>query len=168
MQEAFKTVLIAALLLSLAFAYTDPTTCTSSSQFYDPVQLKCSSCPANTIQGKDFSYCNCSTSYYWNPDTIGFNSPSSCLALGSTYTPATQVASIYALDGSIAPTVTSCANAYPDSLNLKCIPCGSGMTYSATYGCQCSASNQYAINGQCYTSTTAWTVTQATPTDVLG
>lgn len=164
-----KTLLLLLLALPLLIAYTDPSLCTSSSQFYDPVLLQCTSCPSNTGRAGDFTYCNCSTSYYANPDVIGFNSATSCLALNATYAPATQVVSIYGLDGTLSPAITSCTNSYPNSLNTRCIPCGAGMTYSATNGCQCpSSSNQYAINGQCYTSTASWTPTQTSVTDILG
>jgi hypothetical protein len=130
--------------------------------------LQCTTCPSNTVRAGDFSYCNCSTSFYPNPDAIGFNSASSCLALSSAYNATTQIVAIYALDGTLSPAIVTCANAYPNALNLRCIPCGSGMTYSSTYGCQCMVSNQYAINGQCYTSFTTWTVTQNTASDILG
>jgi hypothetical protein len=163
-----KTILALLVIVGIALAYTDPTSCTGSTQFYDPVLLRCTTCPANTVRASDFSYCNCSTSHYPNPDAIGFNSPASCLSLPSAYNPATQIASIYAVDGSLSPAVVTCANGYPNSLNQRCIPCGAGMSYSSTLGCQCTAANQYAINGQCYSSIASWTVTQSTPADILG
>lgn len=154
-------------LITIVLAYSDPATCTTT-QFYDPILLQCTTCPTNTIPTADPSFCNCSTSYYPNPDVIGFNYASSCLALSSSYNPSTQIASIYASDGSLSPQIITCSNGYPSSNNLLCIPCGAGMTYSSTNGCECTNTNEYAINGQCYTSTTSWTVTQTTTIDKLG
>lgn len=80
----------------------------------------------------------------------------------------TDVTSLYAVDGSSNPTKTTCVNAYPDALNLRCIPCGSGMVYSTTLSaCQCSAANTYALNGQCYSSTATFKYTSASGSDYL-
>lgn len=155
-------------LLIVILTYTDPSACTGSAQFYDPVLLQCTTCPSNTIRATDLSFCNCSTSSYPNLDVIGFNNPSSCLALSSTYNPSNQIASIYASDGSLSPQVVTCFNGYPNTNNLRCVPCGSGMTYSSVTGCECTNGNEYAINGQCYASTASWTVTQTTTVDKLG
>lgn len=130
-----QSIFLFIALLTIVTGYTDPSACTGSTKFYDPVQLQCTTCPSNTIRATDMSYCNCSTSYYPNPDVIGFNSPSSCLSLSTSYSPTTQVASVYASDGSLSPAVVSCSNGYPSSNSQFCIPCGSGMTYSSSMGC---------------------------------
>lgn len=160
-----------ALLLVLSQQYSSPSDCTASNKFYDPVLLQCTTCPWNNTQrASDFSYCNCTTSYYPNPDVIGFNNNLSCISLSpSSYSSSTQVVSLYDLDGSplSPPTITTCYNAYPDALNLKCIPCGPNMYYNGTaFGCVCSG-GQYAINGQCYTSISSWNVTKTVTADVL-
>ena len=67
-------------LLALTNSYTDPTLCTASTQYYDPVTLTCTTCPANTQRASDFAFCNCSNTHYDNPDVIGFNNALSCLA----------------------------------------------------------------------------------------
>lgn len=86
----------------------------------------------------------------------------------ATINTSTDVTSLYAVDGSSNPTKTICVNAYPDSLNLRCIPCGSGMFYSSLLSaCQCSAANTYALNGQCYSSTATFTYTNASGSDYL-
>lgn len=86
----------------------------------------------------------------------------------ATINTSTDVTSLYAVDGSSNPTKTTCVNAYPDSLNLRCIPCGSGMFYSTTLSaCQCSAANTYALNGQCYSSTATFKYTNASGSDYI-
>lgn len=69
-------------MLSLVATYSDPTSCTGSTKFYDILLLQCTTCPTNTVRASDFTYCNCSNSYYKNPDVIGFNNANSCLSLG--------------------------------------------------------------------------------------
>jgi hypothetical protein len=82
-----KLALIFIAIIVIAATYTDPSGCTGSSQFYDPIQLQCTSCPINTIQASDFTYCNCSRSYSWNPDIIGFNSATSCNSISTGVIP---------------------------------------------------------------------------------
>ena len=76
--------LFALFIFPCVLAYSDPTVCTGSSQFYDIIGLQCSACPNNnTVRANDFTFCNCSTSYYANPAVIGFNYGQSCIALTS-------------------------------------------------------------------------------------
>ncbi|MCB0371202.1 MAG: hypothetical protein KDD45_17740, partial [Bdellovibrionales bacterium] len=54
------------------------------------------------------------------------------------------------LSGASSPQVVPCSNAYPDSLNSRCIPCGPSTSYDPTLGCQCLTANQYWVMGGCY------------------
>ena len=76
------SLLLFIIMIASVRSYTSPSACTSTSQFYNPVTLSCESCPANTNQAKDFTYCNCTTSFYPDPSVIGFASNSSCQSLG--------------------------------------------------------------------------------------
>lgn len=69
-------------LFNISFSYTNPSSCTSNNQYYNMISLDCTTCPSNTERGKDFTYCNCTNSFYSNPDIIGFNSNTSpCISI---------------------------------------------------------------------------------------
>ena len=57
-------------------AYSNPSNCTSDNQYYNMISLDCTNCPFNNSmkRGGDFTYCNCTSPFYSNPDIIGFNS----------------------------------------------------------------------------------------------
>ena len=74
-----KIVLLLCLLALRAASYSDPSTC---SQLYNYLTHQCEDCPANTAPAANIGYCNCSGSYYPNPEAIGFNHADSCLNLG--------------------------------------------------------------------------------------
>ena len=75
-------LVITLLLIVWVSSYQDASACVSTSNlFYDIIRLQCASCPTNTVTAKDNIFCNCSTSYYPNPNVIGFNNSQSCLAL---------------------------------------------------------------------------------------
>lgn len=73
-----KTIFIM-FVVGITNCYTNPTACTSSTSFYDIILLQCTTCPSNTNQANDFTYCNCTTSFYDNPAVIGFNNIQSCV-----------------------------------------------------------------------------------------
>lgn len=60
------------LLIPHSQSYKFPSQCLTT-QYYNYLKYSCLSCPNNTIPSTlDNSYCNCSTSYYKNPNSIGF------------------------------------------------------------------------------------------------
>lgn len=75
-------IFLLSTLINLSFSYTNPTSCTSTTQYYSLLTLECKTCPTNTVQALDKSYCNCSNSFYQSPDVIGFNDAASCVSLG--------------------------------------------------------------------------------------
>ena len=77
----FEIALLGILTFAaLVCSYTDPASCTASTDYYDIVTLTCTTCPTNTQRANDFAFCNCSNTHYDNPDVVGFNNAQSCLS----------------------------------------------------------------------------------------
>lgn len=77
-----SSVLIVLLILVLPTQqYTSPSSCNSSTNFYNYLTHNCQTCPNRTAPSTlDITYCNCTSPYYANPDSIGFMSSDACLS----------------------------------------------------------------------------------------